>query len=113
MTAFAHAIAWRRLGAPRHYAGGLELDAEALVLKGTEPSTGLGATIRIPRAAVRRLRLAVRDEEEIVGVRGLVLELADDVPILLRQVGLESPDDQELATALARALDLAPPQLHA
>ena len=100
MTAFEHAIAWRRLGAPRHYAGGLEIDAEALVLTGSEPSTGLGATIRIPRAAVRGLRVAV-------------LELTDEVPILLRQLGLESPDEQELALALAGALDVEPPQLRA
>jgi hypothetical protein len=112
VTTFGHPVAWRRVGAPRHYTGSLELDAEALVLTGSEPSTGLGATIRIPRAAVRGMRFAVRDEEEIVGVRGLVLELADDVPILLRQLGLESPDEQELAVALSSALDLAPPQLH-
>ena len=38
-----------------------------------------------------------------------------DVAVTPLQNALDQldPDDQELATALARALDLAPPQLHA
>jgi hypothetical protein len=113
VTRFEHAIAWRRFGAPRHYAGGLDLGDGVVVLNGREPSTGVEVSLRIPRHAVRALRLAMQSTEEVVGERGLVMELADEVPILLRPLGLGDLHEEDLAAALADALDLPAPGLTA
>jgi hypothetical protein len=111
MTRYPFPIAWRRSGAPRHYAGTLDVEAGELLLDGKEPSTGVRTTLRIPSHAVQALRVARRDDEAIAGVKGYVLELADDVPLFVRALGVESLHDAELGDALAEALDLPPPQL--
>ena len=110
MTRFPHALAWRRHGAPCHYSGGLQLDENALVLTGREPSTGLEVSLRIPDYAVRRLRWAHSDDESVVGVPGYVLELADAVPLFIRAVGVGRLHEEELGVALSEALHLPLPE---
>jgi hypothetical protein len=107
MTAFPHPIAWRRLGAPCHYVGTLEVESGALVLNGREPSTGVEARLRVPDYAVRTLRSGRSDAEDIVGVRGYVLELADAIPLLVRASGVGPLYDEELARTLSNALHRA------
>jgi hypothetical protein len=110
MARFPHPVAWRRYGARCHYAGGLDIDDGHIVLTGREPSTGVEVSLRIPDYAVRELRAARTDDEEVVGVRGYVLELADAVPLLLRPVGVGPLHEQELAVTLAAALHRAVPR---
>jgi hypothetical protein len=109
MKSFPHPLAWRRTGAPCHYAGGLDFGEGMLVLTGHEPSTGVEASLRIPDYAVRGLRRASGDNEFVVGVPGYVLELADAVPLLIRSVGVGSLHEEELGLALSGALHLPVP----
>jgi hypothetical protein len=104
VTRFPHPIAWRRLGARVHYAGTLTIEDGLLILAGRESSTGVEASLRIPSYAVRSVRVAAHQEEEVVGVLGFVLELADAVPILIRPVGVGPLHEEELAHVLANAL---------
>jgi hypothetical protein len=103
-ASFHYPVAWRRLGARCHYAGTLDAEDGRLMLRGREPSTGLEVTLGIPEYAVRSVRTARSDEEEVVGVRGLVLDLADAIPLLLRPLGVGPLHDDELARVLATAL---------
>jgi hypothetical protein len=104
MTQFPYPIAWRRLNAPCHYAGLLQVERGALVLTGREPSTGVEVCLRVPDYAVRALRTADGEDEAVVGVPGYVLEMADAVPLLVRAAGVGPLREEELARTLAGAL---------
>ena len=104
-------VAWRRRHAHQHYAGYLTLTDEAIRLSGRESATGIDVALSIPHRAVDRIRIGTEPDDCLVGEPAIVLELADQAPILLRPIGTGRFDLDALARKLSAAV--APPTLRA
>jgi hypothetical protein len=77
-------VAWRRQHAPQHYVGYVTVTEQSVRLAGREHSTGIEVSMCIPYDAIRKIRVARDDAEEVVGERAVVLELREDSPIFVR-----------------------------
>jgi hypothetical protein len=83
-------VAWRREHAPQHYIGYVTVTEESVRLAGREHSTGIEVALSIPYYAIRTVRVARDDGEEVVGERAVVLELREDSPIYVRPLQSEA-----------------------
>ena len=79
-------VTWRRQHASQHYVGYVTVTDETVRLAGREHATGIDVSLSIPHNAIRKVRVARLDGEEVVGEKSVVLELRDDEPIYLRPV---------------------------
>jgi hypothetical protein len=84
-------VTWRREGAATAYAGYVAVTDEAVRLQGSEPATGIDVALRIPHAAIERVR---------VDGDAVVLELSGGAPL---RVVPHGRDAVALAGRLARA----------
>ena len=80
-------VLWRRRHASRHYVGYVVVSDDSIRLAGDESDTGIHAVLSIPNTAIGETRISRDALEEVVGEPAVVLELADDDPILLRPLG--------------------------
>jgi len=81
-------VIWRRRGVSRHYIGSLYASPLGIRLTGRDPATGIAVTLSIPSGEVERVRVGETPDEEVAGEPGVVVELAESAPILLREIGL-------------------------
>lgn len=81
-------VTWRRQHAHEHYVGYVTVTDESVRLAGREHATGIDVSLCIPHDAIRKVRLARGDGEQVVGERSVVLELSDDQPIYVRPVSV-------------------------
>jgi hypothetical protein len=79
-------VTWRRQHASQHYLGYVTVTDQGVRLAGREHETGIDVSLSIPHDAIRKIRIALNDGEEVVGERSVVLELRDDAPIYVRPV---------------------------
>jgi hypothetical protein len=77
-------VTWRRKHAPQHYVGYVTVTEESVRLAGREHATGIDASLSIPYGAIRKVRVARDQGEEVVGEQSVVLELREDEPIYVR-----------------------------
>jgi hypothetical protein len=96
-------VAWRRRHASRHYVGYVVVGDDAVCLAGDELGTGIHAVLSIPSGAIRLTRIGRTPSEEVVGEKGVVLELADDEPIYVRPIRPSALGLDELARKLRSA----------
>jgi hypothetical protein len=96
-------VTWRRRYAHSHYVGYVTVSDDNLRLAGSEHTTGIDVALTIPYGAIREVRVGRDPNEEIVGERSVVLDLADNDPIYVRPVGTSSIDLQGFARRLGAA----------
>jgi hypothetical protein len=84
MHSLSEVFLWKRIGVAPHYTGWLRIDPERLRLAGYEQGTTIFTTMWIPFEDVESVRLSDGREETIEGVPGVVLELVDQRPLLVR-----------------------------
>jgi hypothetical protein len=96
-------VTWRRQHAHQHYVGYVTVTDESVRLAGREHATGIDVSLSIPHEAIRRVRLARDDGEEVVGERSVVLELRDDQPIYVRPVSTGALDLDSFARRLRQS----------
>jgi hypothetical protein len=80
-------VTWRRQNATHHYVGYVTVNDENVRLAGREHGSGIDVSLSIPYEAIRDVRLARDDGEQVVGGRSVVMELRDDTPIYIRPLG--------------------------
>jgi hypothetical protein len=100
----AYRVIWGRRGVPRNYIGSLRASSLGIRLWGRDPGTGLEVTLSIPRCEVERVHVAETPDDEVAGEPGVVVELVDSAPILLREVGLGSLHAVSLTRRLLAAV---------
>jgi tRNA A37 threonylcarbamoyladenosine synthetase subunit TsaC/SUA5/YrdC len=93
-------VTWRRQHAHEHYVGYVTVTDESVRLAGREHATGIDVSLSIPHDAIRKVRLARDDGEQVVGERSVVLELSDDQPIYVRPVSIGPLDLDSFARKL-------------
>jgi hypothetical protein len=103
VRALTEVFVWKRIGVAPHYKGWLRVDPERLRLAGYEQGTTIFTTMWIPFEDVDAVRLSDASEEAIEGVHGIVLELDDQRPMLVRADDPEA-DAEELQRLLRAAV---------
>jgi hypothetical protein len=96
-------IVWRRRHATRHYLGYVIVGDDSVRLAGDEEGTGIHAVLSIPLEAIGTARVGHDANAEVAGEPAVVLELADDDPILLRPLATSPLALDDLARRLSVA----------
>lgn len=99
----ARRVAWRRQHARRYYVGYVTVTETTVRFAGREDATGIDITLSIPYNAIHKIRVAQNPAEEVVGERGVVLELIEDEPIYVRPIYPSSADLDDFARKLTQA----------
>jgi hypothetical protein len=100
----AERVAWRRRNVHHHYVGRLWGGEGVLRFVGREPGTGIEVSLSVPVREIDHVDLSHSPDEAIVGVPGVVLELADTEAIYLREIVPGGTTPQRLAHRLGRLL---------
>lgn len=82
-------VAWSRESARHHYVGSLWASPRGIRLGGRDPITGIEVLLSIPREEIEAVRVSTGWDERLAGERSVILELADTIPILLRELGID------------------------
>jgi len=95
-------VTWRRQHATQHYVGYVTVTDDSVRLAGREHATGIDVSLSIPHGAIRKVRVARDDGEQVVGERSVVLELCDDEPIYVRPLSTGPLDLDSFARKLCQ-----------
>lgn len=93
-------IVWRRRHASRHYLGYVIVGDDTVRLAGDEQDTRIHAVLSIPRQAIGEAHVGRNTRDLVAGEPAVVLELADEDPILLRPIRTGSLALNDLARKL-------------
>ena len=95
-------VAWRRENARHHYVGSLWASPHGIRLVGRDPVTGIEVALSIPRGEIEAVRVSTGWDERLAGERSVILELADTIPILMRELGIDPLGADALAERIIR-----------
>jgi hypothetical protein len=83
----AEYIAWRRRNVRHQYVGRLEAVSDRIRFVGRAPELGIDVALSIPLEQIEGVRYAESSAEQVLGERGVVLELTGTEPIYVRELG--------------------------
>jgi hypothetical protein len=91
--------------------GALWASPLGLRLAGRDPATGIELALSIPAEEISTIRVSSSWSERVAGEECVILELADTIPILVRELGLGPLDPRELSARIQEGVTAAAPPL--